>query len=57
MRIEVNGDKARMFVNGVPQPTLLVNDLKLGRGTPGAIGLWIGPGTIAHFANLRISKQ
>jgi hypothetical protein len=57
IRIEVNGDKARLFVNGVPQPTLLVNDLKLGQGTAGAIGLWIGPGTVAHFANLKISKR
>lgn len=30
LRIEVNGEEARLFVNDVQQPTLIVNDLKLG---------------------------
>jgi hypothetical protein len=54
VRIEVRGEKARLYVNGVEQPTLLVNDLKQGQ-SKGAIALWIGTGTVAHFANLRIS--
>jgi hypothetical protein len=57
IRIEVKGDKSRLFVNGVEQPTLIVNDLKLGGGAAGSIGLWIGPGTVAHFANLRVSSK
>jgi hypothetical protein len=32
-----------------------LNDLKQGQ-RKGAIALWIGPGTIAHFANLRVSR-
>ena len=55
VRIEVRGDKARLYVNGVEQPTLLINDLKQGQ-SKGAVALWIGPETLAHFANLRISK-
>jgi hypothetical protein len=55
VRIEVKGDRARLFVNGAEQPTLIVNDLKRGAGG-GAIGLWIGPGTVAHFANLKVSR-
>ncbi len=55
VKIEVRGDKARLYVNGVEQPTLLVNDLKQGV-SKGAIALWIGPGTVAHFANLRITR-
>jgi hypothetical protein len=55
LRIEVRGDRARLFVNGSPQPALIVNDLKQGQGS-GAISLWIGPGTVAHFANLQVSK-
>jgi len=51
--ITVQGDKARLYVNGSQQPTLIVNDLKLGV-TKGAIGLWAGPGTIAHFSNLKV---
>jgi len=23
----------------------------------GCVGLWIGPGTVAHFANLRLTKE
>ena len=55
VKIEVRGEKARLYVQGAQQPTLLVNDLKLGGGN-GAVGLWIGPGTIAHFANLRVTR-
>jgi len=55
VKIEVRGDKARLYVNGIGQPTLLVNDLKQGQ-SKGSVALWIGPGTLAHFANLRISQ-
>ncbi len=55
VKIEVRGAKARLFVHGNEQPTLLVNDLKLGE-TKGAVAVWIGPGTQAHFSNLRIGK-
>ena len=54
VKIEVRGQKARLYVNGVAQPTFLVDDLKQGQ-SKGSIALWIGPGTVAHFANLRIS--
>jgi hypothetical protein len=54
VKIEVRGEKARLYVNGVEQPTMLVNDLKQ-KPDKGAIALWIGPGTIAHFSNVRIS--
>jgi hypothetical protein len=54
LKIEVSGVKMRLYVNGAAQPTLLVNDLKLG-DTTGAIALWIGTGSETHFANLRIS--
>ena len=55
VRIEVRGEKARLFVNGVEQPNILINDLKQGV-TKGAVALWIGTGTLAHFSNLRISQ-
>jgi hypothetical protein len=54
IKIEVHGDKARLYVNGAAQPTLIVNDLKHGR-SKGAIALWIGPGVVAHFANLSVT--
>jgi len=55
IRIEVRGSKARLFVNGQAQPTLIVNDLKSGEQGRGAIALWIDPGTIAHFRNVRVT--
>jgi len=55
LKIEVRGDKARLFAHDAPQPVLVVNDLKRGV-SQGQIALWIGPGTVAHFANLRLSR-
>jgi hypothetical protein len=51
LKIEVKGDKARLYVNGASQPCLIVNDLKFGQSA-GAIALWVGPGTDGYFANL-----
>lgn len=55
IKIEVSGVKARLYVNDSPQPVLVVNDLKHG-DSEGAVAMWIGLGTEAYFANLRISK-
>ena len=55
VRVEAKGAKARLYVHGNPQPALLVDDLKMG-AAKGAVALWIGPGTVAHFANVRISR-
>ena len=55
IRIEVRGSKARLFVNGATQPTLIVNDVKSGEQARGAIALWIDSETVAHFRNLRVS--
>lgn len=57
VRIEVQGNKARLYVHGATQPTLIVNDLKHGPDQAGAIGLWIGYGTDAHFANLVVTPN
>ncbi len=56
VRIEIQDNAARLFVHGIEQPTLIVNEL-LGELNGGDIGLWIGPGTEAHFSNLIISKK
>ena len=57
VKIEVAGDKARLYVNGAEQPTLLVNDLKSGADGSGRVALWIEGSTVAHFRNLRITKN
>jgi hypothetical protein len=56
VKIEVRGDRARLYVHDNSQPTLIVNDVKTGAQGSGAIALWVGPGTVAHFRNLTISK-
>jgi hypothetical protein len=55
IRIEVRGNKARLYVNGQAQPTLIVNDVRTGERGRGAIALWIDPGTVAYFRNLRVT--
>lgn len=55
IRIEVRGTQARLYVRDEPQPVLIVNDLKSGPSAAGAVALWIGPGTVAHFRNLVMS--
>jgi len=52
-RIEIDGRKARLFVHGAEQPSLIVNDLKL-EPADGRVALWVGPGTEGYFANLKI---
>lgn len=55
VKIVVAGKTARLYVNRAEQPVLLVNDLKLLPST-GSIALWVGPGTIAHFANMMVGR-
>jgi hypothetical protein len=54
-RIEVAGQKARLFVGGSEQPCLIVDDLKID-AREGGVALWVGPGTEAYFANLKITR-
>lgn len=54
IKITVAGTTARLYVNGSDQPTLIVNDLKQ-PPAKGAIALWTGPGTIAHFSDLKVT--
>lgn len=56
VRIVVSGAEARLYVHGAEQPCLIVKDLKLG-ASEGALALWIGPGTEAHFSGLRVTPR
>jgi hypothetical protein len=56
VKIEVRGEQARLYVHDQPQPTLIINDVKTGAQGTGAVALWVGPGTIAHFRNVTIRK-
>ena len=54
IKIDVQGARARLFVHGQEQPTLVVNDLKSGAQAKGAIALWIDRGTVAHFRDVSV---
>jgi hypothetical protein len=57
MRIEVKDSVAKLFLNDNKQPSLIVNDLKIGVNASGSIGLWVDTGTEGHFADLKIIKK
>jgi hypothetical protein len=55
-KIEVEGRKARLYVNGADQPCLIVNDMKL-EPRAGGVALWVGPGTEGYFSGLKITAK
>ena len=54
IKIEVHGDKARLYIHDNTQPALIVNDVKSGAQRRGGVALWVGPETVAHFRSLRV---
>jgi len=57
IRIEVQGERARLYVHGQEQPTLIVNDVKSGANGKGAVALWLDRGTVAHFRELSVTPR
>lgn len=55
MRIEFQDSKAKLFLHNNKQPSLIVNDLKLGYGQVGGIGLWVGNWTEGYFKDLKVT--
>jgi hypothetical protein len=54
IKIEVRGDRARLYLHDQAQPTLIVNDVKSGANGKGSVALWLDRGTVAHFRDLTI---
>ena len=54
IKIEVRDDRARLYVNGQEQPTLIVNDLKSGARGRGGVALSIDRSTVAYFRNVNV---
>jgi hypothetical protein len=54
LRIEVRGDRGRLFVHDQKQPTLIVNDLKSRTHGTGAVALTSHASTVAHFRSLTV---
>jgi hypothetical protein len=57
IKIDVRGERARLYVHDQEQPTLIVNDLKSGALGKGGVALWLDRGTIAHFRNLTVQPS
>lgn len=55
VRVEVDGEVARLYVHDGDHPTIIAQRLPAGDGT-GAVGLWIGPWTEAYFAGLTVTE-
>lgn len=53
LRLEIRGSALTAMVDG--ETVLTLDDLDLLR--PGAVGLWVGDGTTAYFANLTLSPE
>jgi hypothetical protein len=53
-KLVVNGSKAALYVNGVEQPCLIINDLK-GTEGHGKVALWIGPEADGYFSGLKVT--
>ncbi len=56
IKIEVSGKKAKFYVHGTEQPTLIVNDLKH-ETKSGKIALWLHFTTVARFRNLIVTPS
>ncbi|MFI5185896.1 MAG: hypothetical protein ACHQF0_04180 [Chitinophagales bacterium] len=57
LKITVHDNQAKLFINDNKQPSLIVNDLKHGANSSGAIGLWVDAGTEGFFSDLEIQKE
>jgi len=57
LKIIVVGNQAKLFINDSRQPSLVVNDLKLGADAEGAVGLWVDSGTEGYFSDVKIYQN
>jgi hypothetical protein len=54
---KIKDNQAKLFINDNKQPSLIVNDLKHGANSSGAIGLWVDIGTEGFFSDLKIHED
>ena len=57
LKIIVKDSQAKFFINDSKQPSLIVNDLKHGANSSGAIGFWVDGGTEGFFSELKVQKD
>jgi len=56
LRIEINGQKARLYINGQKHPSFIAEKMK-GNTTSGSIALWVDIGTEGYFKDLKVAKR
>lgn len=54
LRLVINGEKARLYINNNKQPSLVINDLKFYNNHESTMGLFVDVGTEAFFKDLKI---
>ncbi|RYF12234.1 MAG: hypothetical protein EOO77_17790 [Oxalobacteraceae bacterium] len=57
LKIVVQGQEARLYLNDTKQPSLVVKDMKYGATGSGAIALWVEMGTEGYFADLKVTPN
>lgn len=56
VRLEINGEKAEMFINNMKYSSFIV-DKMLGNSKKGGVGLFVDIATIGYFKDLKITKK
>jgi len=56
LRLEVMGEKAKLYINDQKHPSFIVEKMK-GQTTAGLMALWVDIGTEGYFKDLKIRKQ
>ncbi|UKT66008.1 hypothetical protein [Pedobacter mucosus] len=57
LRIVIKGANAKLFINDSKNPSMIVNDMKMGADQIGALGLWVDIGTEGYFSDLVVTKD
>jgi len=57
LRIEVEGDQARLYLDNREQPSIFIKAPKNVAAKNGGIGLWVDIGTEGYFTDLKIVKK
>lgn len=56
VRLEINGEKAEMFINNMKYSSFIV-DKMLGNSKKGGVGLFVDIATIGYFKDLKVTKK
>lgn len=57
LKIQVKGAQAKLYLDNNTQPSLIVNDLKLGANVSGGVALWVEVGTEGYFSDFKLSAN